>query len=155
MNGRRMQALLAAGLMVMVVTVNPCRAQTETAPLRPEPATGIQITTARNETLRIAQAVICRDVADRRPVSPGEVFSGQVGALYCFTHVLGAAAETRITHNWYYEGTLKASVQLPVRGADWRTWSRKTILPQWTGEWMVEVLGEDDMPLESLVFHVE
>ena len=155
MNGRRIQVLLAAGLMVMVVTVIPCRAQTETAPLRPEPLPGVQTPAARSETFRIAQAVICRDVADRRPVSPGDLFSAQVGALYCFTHVLGAAAETLITHNWYYEGTLKASVRLPVRGADWRTWSRKTILPQWTGEWMVEVLGEDDMPLESLVFHVQ
>jgi hypothetical protein len=110
---------------------------------------------ARESSLQLQQVVVCQKVTDRNPVLAGEVFSSRVGALYCFTRVEGAAGETEITHNWYYQGALKASVQLPVRAANWRTWSKKSILPELTGEWMVEVLGENGAPMESVIFYVQ
>ena len=69
-----------------------------------------------------------------------------------FTRIDGAQEETEITHNWYYKGVLKASVVLPVRAGAWRTWSSKTLLPEWTGEWMVEILSQDGSPLDSIIF---
>jgi hypothetical protein len=42
-----------------------------------------------------------------------------------------------------------------VRTPAWRTWSSKTLLPEWTGEWMVEVLTSDGTPLESVIFFVQ
>jgi hypothetical protein len=145
MNRRRMGYALAAGLIWMIVAVVPVTGQDKplTAPA------------AQENSLRIEQAVICREVADRNPVQAGELFPSHSGELVCFTRVLGAIRETQITHNWYYQGALKASIQLPVRAANWRTWSKKTIHPEWTGEWMVEVLGENGTPLESVIFTVQ
>ncbi len=158
MNGGRMGFRLAAGLIIVAIMAVPCLAQSEATPTPPAPPPAAEKAPAPaggESGLKIAQAVICQDVVDRNPVQPGDTFPGQVGALYCFTLVQGAAGETQVTHNWYHQGTLKASIQLPVRGANWRTWSKKTILPEWTGEWMVEILGEDGKPLESVVFHIE
>jgi hypothetical protein len=66
-----------------------------------------------------------------------------------------ASKAAEITHNWYYQGSLKASVVLPVHASGWRTWSSKSLLPEWTGEWMVEVLSKDGTPLESILFYVQ
>jgi hypothetical protein len=98
---------------------------------------------------------ICRDVVDRTPVASGSVYAVSVGKLYCFTKVVGAQTDTKIIHNWFLNGKLKASVTLPVKSASWRTWSAKEIKPQDAGDWMVEVLNEAGEPIESILFFIE
>jgi hypothetical protein len=41
---------------------------------------------------------------------------------------------------------------LPVRSSNWRTWSSKTVLPQWVGQWQVEVLDRDGTLLKTIAF---
>ena len=112
-------------------------------------------TGALAQEITVSQAVVCQQIVDRMPVGSGDVIPAGSERVYCFTRIDGAQAETEITHNWYYKGALKASVVLPVRTSEWRTWSSKTLLPEWTGEWMVEVLSKDGTPLESLIFFVQ
>ena len=110
---------------------------------------------AMSEEITVDQAVVCQEIVDRMPVGAGDVIPVGSERVFCFTQINGAQGETEITHNWYYKGVLKASVVLPVRNSEWRTWSSKTLLPEWTGEWMVEVLSKDGTPLESLIFFVQ
>lgn len=107
------------------------------------------------QNIVVAEAVICKEVVDRMPVGSGDVIPAGTERVFCFTRITGAQAETEVTHNWYYQGALKASVVLPVRNADWRTWSSKSLLPEWTGEWMVEILSKEGTPLESILFYVK
>lgn len=102
----------------------------------------------------LAEAVICKEVVDRIPLGSGDVIPAGTERVFCFTRITGAQAETEVTHNWYYQGALKASVVLPVRNVDWRTWSSKTLLPAWKGEWMVEILSREGTPLENIIFYV-
>ena len=110
---------------------------------------------AMTQDIDVAEAVICKEVVDRMPVGSGDVIPAGTERVFCFTRITGAQAETEITHNWYHTGNLKASVVLPVRNADWRTWSSKTLLPEWKGEWMVEILSKEGTPLESIIFYVQ
>ena len=112
-------------------------------------------TGALAQEITVSQAVVCQKIVDRMPVGSGDVIPAGTERVYCFTRIDGAQGETEITHNWYHKGALKASVVLPVRTSEWRTWSSKTLLPEWTGEWMVEVLSKDGTPLESLIFFVQ
>ncbi len=112
-------------------------------------------TGALAQEITVSQAVVCQQIVDRMPVGSSDVIPVGTERVYCFTRIEGAVGETEITHNWYYKGALKASVVLPVRTSEWRTWSSKTMLPEWTGEWMVEVLSKDGTPLESLIFFVQ
>ena len=105
--------------------------------------------------LQIDAASICRDVVDRAPVGVGDVFSKEQGKLFCFTRIVGAALDTTISHNWYYQETLMATVPLAVRSSDWRTYSSKTLLPEWTGEWKVEVVDQGGMVLTTILFLVQ
>jgi len=113
------------------------------------------VTGALAQEITVSQAVVCQEIIDRMPVGAGDVIPAGAERVFCFTRINGAQGETEITHNWYYKGVLKASVVLPVRNSEWRTWSSKTLLPEWTGEWMVEVLSKDGTPLESLIFFVQ
>lgn len=112
-------------------------------------------TGALAQEITVSQAVVCQEIVDRMPVGSGDVIPAGTERVFCFTRIDGAQGETEITHNWYYKGGLKASVVLPVRTSEWRTWSSKTLLPEWTGDWMVEVLSKDGTPLESLIFFVQ
>jgi hypothetical protein len=103
-------------------------------------------------TIRIPEAVVCQDVVNRAPEGAGDVFAKEVPRVYCFTRVVGAAPGTQLIHNWYYQGNLKASVSLTIGSSDFRTWSYKTMMPQWTGEWMVEILSANETPLGNIVF---
>ena len=103
----------------------------------------------------IAEAVVCQDVVDRAPVGSSDVFAKEVPKVYCFTRVVGATPGTQLTHNWYYQGALKASVKLNVGSTNYRTWSSKTMTPEWSGEWMVEVLSADGKPLDSIIFFLK
>jgi hypothetical protein len=108
-----------------------------------------------DSVVQIEDAVVCQDVVDRAPVGAGDLFVKETAKIYCFCRVVGAQAGSRITHNWYFNGVLKASVKLEVRSTNFRTWSSKTLQPGWLGEWMVEILSDDGKPLESIVFMVQ
>ncbi|MCP4746546.1 MAG: DUF2914 domain-containing protein [Desulfobacteraceae bacterium] len=108
-----------------------------------------------NKDLTIQGAVVCEKVMNRNPVGSSDIFSAKNEKLFCFTQVVGAITDTYITHNWYYQGSLQSSVELPVRSSNWRTWSSKIITPELTGEWMVEILSEEGSPLENIVFFVQ
>ena len=116
-------------------------------------ANGASATPVSN--LQIEDAVVCQDVVDRQPIGVADTFAKETPKIYCFTRVVGATADTTITQNWYYQGTLKASVQLAVRSPNWRTWSSKSMDPVMTGQWMVEVLSAEGTPLESIIFFVK
>lgn len=102
--------------------------------------------------LELRDATISTDVQDRIPTGTGVMFDSDVGKLYAFTRIVGADGETRIYHKWYHGDRLMADVPLNVRSGDWRTWSSKTIVPHWTGDWRVVIVAEDGSVLGSVKF---
>lgn len=102
--------------------------------------------------MEVTEAVITTGLEDRHPVDTGEIFPASVGRLYCFTEITGASAEGTVTHVWSWEGREMARVELPVRSVQWRTWSSKTLLPEWIGNWKVEVLDENGARLRVIPF---
>jgi len=107
------------------------------------------------DSLDVAEAVICQKVVNRTPVGPGTNFSAAAGKLSCFTKIVGARAETHITHVWYYGNTERFRINLPVRSVSWRTYSTKTIQPWETGVWHVDILDSEGNRLEVLNFHID
>ena len=174
----RLQGVFAALLITLLIGISPVWSQDTAQPANQEatqpmdqeaiqsPAQETAQPTgqeAQNQTMSgsreaapspvtLAEAVVCQDVVDRAPVGSGEVFAKEVPKLYCFTRVVGAEPGSQLTHNWYFKGTLKASVKLNVGSSNFRTWSSKTMMPEWAGEWMVEILSSDGTPMDSIIF---
>lgn len=107
--------------------------------------------------MQVEEIRICRDVdrETRTPLQPGDRFAPDVERLYCFTRLVGAADTTQVTHLWLHDGRARGKVPLAVGSPDWRTWSSKTILPRWTGEWEVRVLDRDGLVLGSTAFRIQ
>jgi hypothetical protein len=103
----------------------------------------------------VKEGVIATTVENRLPSGVGTQFPATVGMLYCFTNVSGAEGDTSISHTWYYQEEKMAQVVLPVRSILWRTWSSKTILPAWQGNWKVAVTAEDGTLLTTIPFTIE
>ncbi|MGD8374761.1 MAG: DUF2914 domain-containing protein [Acidobacteriota bacterium] len=113
-------------------------------------------TASEGTTLDVEDAAIARGVEEREPVDAGTDFPADVGELFCFTRITGGSgdAETSVVHVWRRGEEEVARVRLPVRGASWRTWSRKRVLPSWTGEWTVDVEDTAGNVLETLSFTI-
>lgn len=91
------------------------------------------------EAQNITQFDFARSVEDRQPVGVDTAFTADVGTVYCFTRIQGAADTTQISHVWYHKEKEMARIDLNVNSSDWRTWSSKSILGNWTGRWRVMV----------------
>jgi len=105
--------------------------------------------------LSVETAVICKDVVNREPVEPGDKFSKDVGSLACFSKITGATQETEIKHLWFHNDQLLDTITLSVKASPWRTWSRKTIPADMTGDWKVEIKDANDNLLTTLSFTIE
>ncbi len=105
--------------------------------------------------LRVADDTVTTAVEEQMPVDQVETYPADYGKLYYFTRILGAYEPTEVTHVWQYQGQEMARIVLPVRSVDWRTYSSKRFLPQWTGEWRVLVLDAQGQELADQRFVLE
>lgn len=104
--------------------------------------------------IEIAEAVVATGVEDRAPVGVAESFGADVERLYFYTIFEGDFPETQLEHVWLRDGEEVARVALRAQGPRWRTWSSKTIAPDWTGEWEAQVVGPDGEVLASTSFTI-
>ena len=113
------------------------------------------VSIAQATDLRVADGTITSAIENQMPVDRVEVFPADYGKLYCFTRIVGAQEETAVTHVWFFQDDEMARVTLPVRSGDWRTYSSKRFLPQWSGDWRVVILDGDQNEIAVLPFRLE
>ena len=100
------------------------------------------------------EAKVCTGVQDRMPVGEATTFPATVDQVYLWTKIIGAPGEITVKHVWVHNGKEMTTVDLPVKTAAYRTWSAKKILPQWTGQWEVRVVGPDGATLATVPFTI-
>ena len=105
--------------------------------------------------ITIEDLAIATAIENHFPQKTAQSFPATVRELHCFTKVVGARTKTFITHTWYYQDTKMATMRLPVNATYWRTWSTRTIMPEWKGPWRVEVSAEDGALLKTITFNIE
>jgi hypothetical protein len=95
---------------------------------------GIAVTRAMAQEITVTQAVVCQEIVDRMPVGAGDVIPAGTDRVFCFTQIDGIHEAAEITHNWYYQGSLKRRwcFRYTPRLANLEF---ETLLPEWTGEW--------------------
>jgi len=103
------------------------------------------------------------ELVDRAPASVGGCtvaacstrYADTVGTVIFWTRLAGGAPGRWVEHVWFHGENEIARVRQKVEGPTWRTWTRKRILPEWTGDWRVEVRAEDGTLLAERFFTVE
>jgi hypothetical protein len=99
----------------------------------------------------VVRAVFTTQVENREPVEDRATFATDVGEIIHYTELRDLAGHT-VTHRWEYNNQVMGEVTFKVDGPRWRVWSRKTMLPQWTGQWTVVVVDEAGWPLKASIF---
>jgi hypothetical protein len=78
-----------------------------------------------------------------------------VDKLYCFTEIVTDNYPTKVVHIWLYDNNIIAEVPLEVNSGKWRTYSSKRILPNWEGNWKVEVYDDEGKLIGSTTFTIK
>ena len=90
-------------------------------------------------------------VEDREPIDQVTFVSTEVRKIFFFSELRGLDGR-RITHRWRYAGETMAEVSFEVGGPRWRVWSSKDLLPDWLGDWTVEILTDDGEVIAAETF---
>ncbi|WP_371873156.1 DUF2914 domain-containing protein [Geomonas limicola] len=106
--------------------------------------------------MKITEMAVTTKIVKGNPIdSVRRISSSSVKALYCFTRISAPAdTETTIKHVWYINDEQVAEDTMPVKGAHWRTYSRKGMEKGQAGEWRCEALDADGTLLKSVSFRV-
>lgn len=94
----------------------------------------------------VTRSTFALAVVDREPVDEVDVVS--TGSVYYFTELSGLEGAT-IRHRWLYQGEVMADVEFQVGGPRWRVWSKKSLLPRWSGQWTVSVVDGNGVVIQS------
>ena len=99
----------------------------------------------------VARAIVTTDVVEREPVNDLErVLAGNEKVNF-FTELRGMEGQ-KVKHRWSFGGEVLAEIEFNVGGQRWRVWSSKNLMPEWAGEWTVEVVDAEDNTVSSKSF---
>jgi hypothetical protein len=159
---KKLFVVLAAFVIVMPAAF--AQEGADTAQVKKTAQEGIEkvaVTTTQEEadkapavTLTV-EAEVCTEIEERMPVGTADSFPPDVERLYLWSRIMGAEDNISVQHIWSYKGEEKLNLELPVKSASWRTWSYKTILPEWTGKWEVRIIGPDGTVMATIPFTIE
>ncbi len=104
-------------------------------------------------TLRDIQ--ICKSVTNRNPIGTDNYFNNSVDTLFCYTRIQNSKGKQEVSHLWYFEDQLMASVKYNIKTSNiYRSWTRKTILSNQVGAWRVDVQDSANVVIGSKAFFV-
>lgn len=99
----------------------------------------------------VARSIITTGVEQREPVNDLEQVPATNEQVFFFTE-LRDMSDKSVTHVWKHNDEVIAEVNFNVGGPRWRVWSSKKMLPDWTGEWSVEVVDETGAVISQKTF---
>jgi len=99
----------------------------------------------------VARTIVTTAVANHEPSNDLTQVPASDETVMFFTELRGMAGQT-IKHRWMHNGEQLAEVSFNVRGARWRVWSSKKMMPSWQGEWTVQVVDGNDQVIAEKSF---
>jgi hypothetical protein len=111
---------------------------------------------AKIDTDKVSRAVLTTDVVDREPVNvlKNDVKLSEITQSLSFFSELKNMQGQTVRHQWYYQGTQLASIELAITSPRFRTYSTKNIMPEQLGEWRVEVVDAQGTLLAQKEFRL-
>ncbi|WP_129127686.1 DUF2914 domain-containing protein [Geomonas oryzae] len=111
---------------------------------------------SRAGDLKITEMAVTTKIVKGNPIdSVRRISSTSVKALYCFTRFSAPEdTDTTIKQVWYLDDQVVAEYELPVKGAHWRTYSRKAVEKGNSGEWRCDAVDREGKVLKSVSFRM-
>jgi Protein of unknown function (DUF2914) len=105
--------------------------------------------------IKAENIAICTSVENRQPKGTDSVFAADAGQLYCYTKLVSETDMSKVSHVWFYQDKQMSKIDLTMKAKTWRTWSSKTILPDWKGDWRVEVQDAEGTVISRISFKIK
>jgi len=105
----------------------------------------------------VTRAVLTTAVMNKEPVDVlgAEVSQSDINEQLFFFTELNNMKSQKVSHRWFFEGTLMAEVELNIFSARYRTHSSKKIMVIQSGNWRVELVNAKQDILASKSFHIK
>ena len=106
--------------------------------------------------LSVKDIKICKKIYKRTPVGADVIFTNNVDSLYCYTRIQNTGSKKEVKHVWYYENQIMTQVRYNVKKSNiYRSWTKKTILPNQIGKWRVDIHDNDGTIIGSKEFQIQ
>jgi hypothetical protein len=103
----------------------------------------------------IRRALFTTGINDREPVGiVDSIDSTSNNSISFFTEITNMSGQT-VTHQWTHLDKIMFEKTFEVKAERWRVWTSKTLIPNWTGTWTVNVLDADSELLTSKSFEFQ
>ena len=111
---------------------------------------------AEGVEMKVSEMVITSKIVKGKPIDSIKRLSSSTDKnLYCFTRITApAGTDSHIRHIWYKGDEKVGEQRLPVKGEQWRTYSRKEIRKGLAGDWRVEAVDDSGTVLRTVKFRM-
>lgn len=99
----------------------------------------------------VARAQLTTAVKELEPVDKIAEVPAGADRVYYFTELRAMAGHT-VKHRWEYKGKLFNEITIEVKGVRWRTYTRRSLKPEWAGPWKVSVVDARGQTLAATSF---
>lgn len=103
---------------------------------------------AMSAEAEVSRAQFTSAVLEREPTDNLSAINPDAEMVFFFTEMRNLDGAT-VTHRWSLNGTVMAEVSFKVRASRWRVYSSKNLLPEWRGNWVVDIVDETGTVLKS------
>ena len=110
----------------------------------------------KNISLTVKDIKICKSIYKRTPVGSDIIFTSNVDSLYCYTRIQNPGPKREVKHIWYYDNQMMTQVRYNVKKSNiYRSWTKKTILPNQIGNWRVDIQDNNGTVIGSKTFKIK
>ena len=110
----------------------------------------------KNLPLVVKDIKICKSIYKRTPVGSDLIFTSNVDSLYCYTRIQNPGQKREVKHIWYFKDQMMTQVRYNVRKSNiYRSWTKKTILPNQIGDWRVDIQDNNGTIIGSKSFKIK
>ena len=103
----------------------------------------------------VSRAMFTIGVQDREPVLSVDSINSTAYQSISFFTELNDLSGHNVTHQWTFNDEVMFEKTFEVKGPRWRVWTSKTLAPDGTGSWTVNVLDDDRTVLSSRTFEYQ
>ncbi|UCG52321.1 MAG: DUF2914 domain-containing protein [Candidatus Latescibacterota bacterium] len=143
---------VVALLVTLSLSATVGLAQTDTLSIDQSQTEGTAVSATRAK--QITRAVFTNGIESREPIDRVDSLTTQVNNIFFFCEVRDMEGQT-VTHRWIHDEKKMAEVSFEIGGPRWRVYSSKTLLPEWTGRWKVEIVDGEGNKLDERSFVYE
>ena len=124
--------------------------------LKPENSLKKKLVKEKNLSLKVKDIKICKSIYKRTPVGSDIIFTNNVDSLYCYTRIQNPGPKREVKHIWYYDNQMMTQVRYNVKKSNiYRSWTKKTILPNQIGNWRVDIQDNNGTVIGSKTFKIK